>query len=42
MDERKSGIRGKKSEGPDHVELGKSSKVVWVLVHVKQDTTGVL
>lgn len=42
MDERKSGIRGEKSEGPNHVELGKPAKEAWVLVHVKKDSTGML
>lgn len=42
VDERKSGIRGKKSEGPDRVELGKPVKGAWVLVHVRKDSTEIL
>lgn len=42
MDEKKSGISGEKSEGPDHVELGKPAKATWVLVHVKKDSTRML
>lgn len=39
---RKVVIRGEKSEGPDHGELGKPAKATWVLVQVKKDSTRML